>query len=172
MDSHYIHSSFLEKVLEHIFVGECLRRLWRRGIRNAEVLRSEVDGSGYDVVIEARGITRYIQLKASFNGAKASSQKVNAALVEKRGGCVVWLGFDRDSLQLGPYRWFGADPSQRLDLRDLKKAKHTKGDSTGKKKERANTFIIPGSRFERFQELDDLLERLFPSKPDQQPSAN
>ena len=48
------HSSAREKVLEHLFVGELLRCLWRRGIRNMEVLRAEVDMGGYDLVVEAR----------------------------------------------------------------------------------------------------------------------
>ena len=45
------HSSAREKVLEHLFVGELLRCLWRRGIRNMEVLRAEVDMGGYDLVM-------------------------------------------------------------------------------------------------------------------------
>lgn len=59
------HSSAREKVLEHLFVGDLLRCLWRRGIRNMEVLRAEVDMGGYDLVLEANRVLRYVQLKSS-----------------------------------------------------------------------------------------------------------
>jgi hypothetical protein len=30
---------------------------------------------------------------------------VGRALAEKPSGCVVWIGFDKDTLQLGPFKW-------------------------------------------------------------------
>ena len=42
---HTVNSSTREKVLEHLFVGDLLRCLWRRGARDIEVLRAEVDGA-------------------------------------------------------------------------------------------------------------------------------
>ena len=41
--SHYVESSAREKLVEHVFLGELLRGLWRRDIRDLEVLRPEVD---------------------------------------------------------------------------------------------------------------------------------
>jgi hypothetical protein len=50
--SHFLQSSLREKLLEHLFIGELLRRLWRLGRRDIEVLRAEIDASGYDLVLE------------------------------------------------------------------------------------------------------------------------
>ena len=36
---HSTDSSLREKVIEHLFVGELLRSLWRKGVRDIEVLR-------------------------------------------------------------------------------------------------------------------------------------
>src|SRR6476620_10460783 len=63
-------SSCLEKVLEHRFLAELTSALWLGGVRDFEVLRSDVDSHGYDLVIEANGILRHIQLKAMVCGGK------------------------------------------------------------------------------------------------------
>jgi hypothetical protein len=101
------HSSAREKVLEHLFVGELLRCLWRRGIRNMEVLRAEVDMGGYDLVLEANKVLRYVQLKFSHRTSATANVPVNVNLEGKPGGCVVWMKFDPETVELGPYLWFG-----------------------------------------------------------------
>ena len=125
MSIHSEHSSNREKLLEHLFIGEVLRHLWRQGITTAEFLRPEVDSGGYDLVIECNKIVRHIQLKASFRGATTAEQKVNLRLAEKPSGCVVWMMFDRSTLELGPFRWFGEAPGSPLaDIRNEPLGKH------------------------------------------------
>jgi hypothetical protein len=34
-NSHYIHSTLRERIVEHVFVGEALRRLWQLGVTGA-----------------------------------------------------------------------------------------------------------------------------------------
>jgi hypothetical protein len=63
--SHFLQSSLREKLLEHVFIGELLRCLWRLGRRDIEVLRAEIDASGYDLVLECNGVLRYVQFKSS-----------------------------------------------------------------------------------------------------------
>jgi hypothetical protein len=41
--SHYAESSARENLVEHVFLGELLRGLWRKNVRDLEVLRPEVD---------------------------------------------------------------------------------------------------------------------------------
>jgi hypothetical protein len=162
MEQNYLYSSFRENTLEHIFIGDCLRRLWARGVYDAEVLRADVDAAGYDIVMEVGGVLRHIQLKASYNGARTSKQNVNAKLAEKPSGCVVWMGFDPDTIELGPFYWFGGAPTEpMLALTDLKKAKHTKGDATGAKAERQNTYVVKKSAFEKLDTIDEVIDRLF-----------
>ena len=69
----YLDSSCLEKVLEHRFVAELTTCLWLAGCRDVEVLRSEVDAHGYDLVVEARGILRHIQLKSMVRGGQEAA---------------------------------------------------------------------------------------------------
>jgi hypothetical protein len=63
--NHYRHSSLRERIIEHIFVGDALREWWRDGVIDVEVLRSEFDAHGYDLVMSRGRIVRHIQLKAS-----------------------------------------------------------------------------------------------------------
>src|SRR6266446_4097526 len=46
--AHYAESSARENLIEHVFLGELLRGLWRKNVRDLEVLRPEVDNGGYD----------------------------------------------------------------------------------------------------------------------------
>jgi hypothetical protein len=101
--SHFVQSSLREKVLEHLFVGELLRSLWRKGRRDIEVLRAEIDYTGYDLVIECNGVIRHIQLKSSHRRATTRAVNVSLSLSNKPSGCVIWLYFDEETLELGPF---------------------------------------------------------------------
>ncbi len=50
-NSHYLNSTLRERIVEHVFVGETLRTLWQLGVTDVEVLRSEFDAGGYDLVM-------------------------------------------------------------------------------------------------------------------------
>jgi hypothetical protein len=155
------HSSAREKLLEHLFIGELLRCLWRRKMRNMEVLRAEVDMGGYDVAIEANTVLRYIQLKSSHRAAKTAAVPVNVNLERKPGGCVIWMRFDPETVELGPYLWFGAEPGQPpLSLGD-RVARHSKGDRTGKKAPRPNIRVLPIARFQKLETIDMVVDALF-----------
>jgi hypothetical protein len=69
----------------------------------AELLRPEVDNGGYDLVMSCNAVTRHIQLELSHNGSSNRSQKIHLKLAEKPSGCIVWMFFDLESLELGPY---------------------------------------------------------------------
>ena len=60
--AHSSDSSLREKIIEHAFVAELLRTLWRRGQRDVEVSGAEVDRGGYDVVFHCNGVMRHVQL--------------------------------------------------------------------------------------------------------------
>jgi hypothetical protein len=163
MEHHYRLSSFREKTLEHVFVGECLKALWKRGVYDAEVLRSEVDAAGYDIVLECHGIVRHVQLKSSYIGAKTARQSLNNKLKEKPSGCAIWLQFDPRTLALGPFYWYGNSPGEKIDdlSKTFKKAKHTKGNSKGVKLERDSAYSVPKRAFRRLPTIDDVLTELF-----------
>lgn len=56
---HSSHSSFREKLLEHLFIAELLKKSWKTGCCDIEVAKSEVDSKGYDLIVEAEDLTAY-----------------------------------------------------------------------------------------------------------------
>jgi hypothetical protein len=162
--AHSQYSSLREKVIEHLFVGDLLRFLWRRGVRDMEVLRSEVDRGGYDLVVECNGVWRHIQLKASHLGTKTSMVNVNLHLARKPTGCVVWIRFDRDTLELGPYLWFGAEPGKVLPELGSKVGRHTRGN----KAERPSIRVLRKTQFLEIPNVAGLVQKLFGDLPEQE----
>ncbi|WP_428265410.1 hypothetical protein [Haliangium sp.] len=149
-------------VLEHLFVGGLLRVLWLSGPVSAEVMRPQVDNAGYDLVIEVNDVIRHIQLKSSDRDAKTARQNIHLHLARKPSGCVIWMQFDPESLDLGPFLWFGGLPGEPLPaLDDFKVAKHTKGDATGRKAERPMLRVVPKRRFEVIETIEEIVDALF-----------
>lgn len=157
--SHY--SSGLEKVLEHRFIAELTAALWLEGCRDFEVLRSEVDASGYDLVVEAKGILRHIQLKSMVKGGKKQHVTVNTRLASKKAGCLVWFDYDPKTLELGPFRWFGTLPGLGLPDPGDKIAKHSKADATGTKNPRTGHRLLRKSKLIELRTVADLVPLLF-----------
>lgn len=111
---HSLYSSYREALLEHLFSGEIMRHLWLQGVTRIEVLKPQVDDNGYDLVLEANGVTRHVQLKSSHHLSATSQVSVNIRLAEKPSGCVVWTHFDPATLALGPFLWLGGEPGEPL----------------------------------------------------------
>ena len=49
MSKHFEHSSFREKLIEHLFIGEMLKLSWLKDDCQLEVMKPEVDNAGCDV---------------------------------------------------------------------------------------------------------------------------
>jgi hypothetical protein len=159
---HSHQSTYREALLEHLFVGAILQNLWMRGPIAVEVLKPQVDDAGYDIVMEANKITRHIQLKSSFNKAKTSFQKIHIKLGEKPSGCVIWMRFDPETLEIGPFLWFGSNPGDKLpSLMQLKVAKHAKGDAEGIKADRPNIRKVQKRNFIPIKSIEELVDILF-----------
>ena len=157
---HSVHSSLREKIVEHRLIADILQFFWKRGIVDVEVLKSEFDAAGYDLVLSTKNIVRHIQLKAILQDGSRRDVTVNLNLQSKVSGCVVWLDVDLD-LNITRFRWFGSGPGQPLpDMTAWKVGKHSKADSTGKKNERPNHRILPLSKFEELATLGELVSKL------------
>src|SRR5258707_13695844 len=83
---HSADSSLREQALGHLFLGQLLAFMWRNDRRDIEVLKSEVDRGGYDLVLEANGIIRHVQPKSSFCGSKVREGDVTSKLLPKPCG--------------------------------------------------------------------------------------
>jgi hypothetical protein len=156
---HFTHSTLRERVVEHVFVGEALRTLWRRGVLHVEVLRSEFDAHGYDLVMVRRRIMRHIQFKTG-TGKRPGEVSVGQALATKASGCVIWIHVN-DYLEMGPYFWFGGLPGEPLpsmeEFANPLRATHNKA---GVRPVRQNHRLVPAEKFEKIDNLEEVLVRL------------
>ena len=162
MDQHFVQSSYREKLVEHLFVGELLKRSWLERGCKLEIAKPDVDNGGYDLIAEEGNVVRHIQLKAARLGSTTSKQKVHVGLASKPSGCVVWIYLDDDNLTLGPYLFFGNEPGRPLpDLTEFRVAKHTKANAEGVKAERPAIREIPKGRFAKYSTSEEIYDVLF-----------
>ena len=162
---HNIHSSYREMLLEHLFAGAVMSHLWLNGFGRVEVLKPQVDNSGYDIVLEANNVVRHIQLKASHLDSSTHQVNINVSLQDKPSGCVVWMYFNNETLELGPFLWLGGTPGEPLpNLGTYGTATHTKRNAAGVKTERPNIRVVPKRQFAVLNTIDDLVGRLFRDK--------
>ncbi len=160
--SHSRQTFYREVLIEHLFIGALLRVLWCRGPVRAEVMKPLVDDAGYDLVVESGGTIRHIQLKSSFSAARTASQKVHLRLREKPSSCVIWIVFEPQTMQIGPFRWFGSPPGKPLpEIVRFRVARHTKGDASGDKSESPMLRVVPKSAFEELHSMEEVVKRLF-----------
>jgi hypothetical protein len=155
--SHALQSSLRASIVEHLFVGELMRLLWCRGIRQIELLRAEVDCAGYDLVLGCKGIERHIQLKSRHSKARARKVDVHTAMRQKPSGCVLWISFDERTMQLGPFYWFGGRPGRQIPDLGTEKARHTRG----RRNERRAIRVVKKSRFEKLASIKEVADKLF-----------
>jgi hypothetical protein len=158
-------SGFFEQLIEHAFISEILQEAYFGCGHVVEVLRSEVDAYGYDLVLECNGVLRHVQLKTSIHGGKTAVQNVHTALAAKPSGCVIWVirHEDPDTRRMRlSYRFFGGEPGKPLpSLADFNEAKHTRGDATGKKKGRPAIRVVPKRNFPAIETTGELVTALF-----------
>lgn len=159
--SQFLYSSLRENVLEHLFIGELLRCLWRLGRRDIEVLRAEVDYAGYDLVLECNGYVRHVQLKSSHRRSAASAVNAHVGLLQKPSACIIWIKFDPSTMELGPFLWFGARPGQPAPSFGDRLARHTRADHTGMKGFRPNLRVIRRNNFQELSTIDEVAGALF-----------
>lgn len=165
LDNVFLKSSFFEQLVEHVFIAEVLQRAWYSFGATVEVLRSEVDAYGYDLVLCCNDVIRHVQLKNSKHDAKTKVQKVNVALAKKPGGCVVWI-FRDDRSGVGrmdlSYRFFGPKAGETpLSLAGFKVARHTKGNAEGFKANREAIRLVPITKFSEVIDIGELVKMLF-----------
>ncbi|MGX5665887.1 hypothetical protein ACWKW9_07900 [Rhizobium daejeonense] len=157
---HYENSSLRENILEHLFIGSALRGLWQQGIVDVEILRSEFDAYGYDLVISRGQVVRHVQLKSGTSLKKVS---VSKHLASKPSGCVVFICVD-DQLSMGPFYYFGAPAGAPLpDIDTMKVARRATHTSQKVRPERHMHRELMTKEFRRFLTLDELLHALIGS---------
>lgn len=160
LDTH--QSVYRELLIEHLVLGELLKHSWLHDDAHLEVSQPSIDRAGHDVVLEVGKVTRHVQFKSSAISAKTAKQTVHLDLGKKPSGCVLWVRFDPETLDIGTYLFFGASPGRRLpDITGLAIARHTKANAEGVKLARPNLRIVPMAKFRRIESVADLYTALF-----------
>lgn len=159
-----LHSSYLEKLIEHIFLSKIMQVAWFNGGNQIEVSRAEVDNSGHDLILECNGVVRHIQLKCRYSDNR-SPFNINRKLEGKPNGCVLIIrGITKNEtkeFELN-YRFFGTKKKGVMpSLEDYKPSKHTRRNSDGEKNFRANIKSVPWRKFEIVKDIEELINILF-----------
>lgn len=163
------HSVFIEQMVEHEFISRVTQYIWFNYRQTIEVLHSEIDAYGYDIILEFNGILRHIQLKTSSKGTTTDKQKINIALSKKTGGCVIWIIREEDSFNQRfnfEYLYFGGKAGEPMpNIDNFKTAKANKANSQGIKSERPNIKEVRKAQFTKIKNLEELIEILFGEQP-------
>ena len=157
-------SSYREQLVEYAFVSELLQDGWIRRRQRIDVLRADVDGAGYDVVIDCQGVIRHVQLKSTMIGGLARAQNINSALAAQPSGCVVWVvlqASDEHRVRLS-YLVFGSNAGSPLPaLANYRVAKHAKANAKGIKTLRPAIRVVPRRDFVALEDVAELSDWLF-----------
>jgi hypothetical protein len=90
-------SKYVENIMEHAFLSEVLQHCWFMRHHYVEVIRPEVDASGYDIVLEANRRIRHVQLKAhAAGGAKGAPKPILSRLRDHEDPCVIRISWKVD----------------------------------------------------------------------------
>jgi hypothetical protein len=103
---HYTHSTLRERIVEHVFVGDTLRRLWQLGVTDVEVMRSEFDAYLWFDGLPGERLPDICDLKI----AKHTKANADGIKLERPNHRVIPRGnFERlDTLDAVLLRLFGA----------------------------------------------------------------
>ncbi|MCE1234877.1 MAG: hypothetical protein LWW93_00835 [Hyphomicrobiales bacterium] len=165
LEAHSRHSTLREHIVEHLLIGELLRRLWQRGIYDVEVLRSEFDAGGYDLVVSRGGLVRHVQFKSVVEEGKNRRVSVSLRLAACPSGCVLWMVVT-PQLKIAGWLWFGGRPGEPLPaIEHHRTTRHTKPDMKQVKKERPDHRIVSRTEFRKLASIDEVIEVLFGIAP-------
>lgn len=159
-DAHFTQSTLRERIVEHAFVGDALRTLWRWGVHDVEVLRSEFDAHGYDLVMARGRVVRHIQFKTG-QTPKPGRVSLGRSLADRPSGCAIWIRVS-PMLEMGPFFWFGGLPGEPApSLETYAPSRRPTRNKQGERPVRQNHVDVPGAAFAQLDTLDAVLEALF-----------
>lgn len=158
-------SSAVENILKHAFLAELSQIAWEKDpLCPLNISNSEVDDSGYDVVLEYGGIVRHVQLKQAHNKKRPQKYSVRVPFATLPGACVVVIIHAISNLRVSSYSFYGKDPDQPMPYIEAHRTTKHPGrrDANGNRKLRLNYRDALYSKFEKNINLHELFNLLFP----------
>jgi hypothetical protein len=164
-----VRSSYIENVLRHNLVASLSSAVWQHDpFASLQVFNSEVDDSGFDLVLGLGLKVRYVQLKQAHEDKVPSHCSLRLSFSKMHGSCVILMSYSVATLQLTSFRFFGsASPSEAMPIIEELSPSKSPGrrNAAGERKVRTNYRDVPVRR--RFQgplSVEELLHALFPSQ--------
>lgn len=157
-------SSYVENVLVHRLVADLASELWCRDPNSPlHIFNSEVDDSGFDLVLTYADKLRYIQVKQVHLNGKAKKFSVRLEFTLLRGSCVVVVVHSESELQAAHFLFFGGSASEPMPSVKSEKASVSpiKRGEGGKKKVRPHYRDIPRKKFRGPLNTGELFDALF-----------
>lgn len=162
-------SSYIENILGHALVVELSSLVWNRDpFASLQVFNSEVDDSGFDIVLGLGAQLRYIQLKQAHDEKTPTHCSVRLSFSSLPGSCVVLMSHSLTDLRLTKFRFFGGAPSEPMSNIDAMRQSKVPGrrNAAGERKVRTNYRDVPVKSFQGPLSCAELLDVLFPCTPD------
>jgi hypothetical protein len=157
-------SSYVENVLVHRMVANLAGELWRRDpTLPLHIFNSEVDDSGFDLVLGCGTKLRYIQVKQVHTKGAASKFSVRLDFTRMPGSCVVVVVHTEDELTVDHFLFYGGAVDAPMPSVEANKASTVPGmrDIEGNRKTRQHYRDIKRNKFRGPLTTADLLDALF-----------
>jgi hypothetical protein len=94
------HSSFREEMFEHRFIAELMEHCWESDFFNFEVLHSEIDNSGYDLLISIGDESNYLQFKVTKENSKVDEFPIHGKLINKKKAFILLSEYSDSELSI------------------------------------------------------------------------
>lgn len=157
-------SSYVENVLVHRMVADLAGELWRRDpTLPLHIFNSEVDDSGFDLVLGCGTKLRYMQVKQVHMDGKASKFSVRLDFTRMPGSCVVVVVHTADELMVKHFLFYGGAVHEPMpSVEDNKQSKLPgKRDIDGNRKIRQHYRDLKRNKFKGPLTTKQLLDALF-----------
>ena len=103
------NSTYFENLMRHRFTYDVSRLLLLRDPPlMMNVSRAEIDDAGVDIVMTVGRVTRQIQMKALAKEKTSNPYAIAESLLKMPQGCVIWICYDRESLEPSRFHLFDA----------------------------------------------------------------
>lgn len=157
-------SSYVENVLVHRMVADLAGELWRRDpTEPLHIFNSEVDESGFDLVLGCNTKLRYIQVKQVHSKGAASKFSVRLDFTRMSGSCVVVVVHTADELMVDHFLFYGGGIHEPMPSVEENNPSIVPGkrDIDGNRKTRQHYRDIRRNKFRGPLTTAELLDALF-----------
>lgn len=158
-------SSHVENVLIHALIAKVAQELWQRDPwLDFQVFKTDVDDSGFDLVLGCKGMMRFIQIKQTHLQGKAAKYSMRLDFTRMMGACAIVVVFDGNALEIDHFLFYGGLPGESMPDISGNQPSLSPGrrSADGTRKIRANYRDVSRSVFQGPLGIAGLVNLLFP----------